>query len=154
MSWKKFDEQVARGPIHALGAFWKLAICVLVLIGITTCSIAVVSKPFSIVGGLADSENVKYNYEWFKTQHEAVLALDVQIEQARAAGDQFKKDAGPRDKWHREDREESSRLSTILLGLQNARASRAADYNARSRMINRAIFKGTDTPTEIPLRVE
>ena len=154
MSWNKFDKEIDGGPIRAVGAIWKVGIFILILCGITTCSVAVVSKPFSVVSGTLDSDNVKYNYEWFKLRHESVLALNVQIKNSQAAVEQFKADAGPRGKWHREDREEHFRLNTILLGLRNERASEAAEYNAKSRMVNRAIFKGVDTPTEISLEGE
>jgi hypothetical protein len=125
MSWESFDKELDRGPVHAIAAWWKLGFFCLILLGLTTCTVAVVTKPFSVVGGTLDSDNVKANYEWFKLRHEAVLALDVQIKTAQATVDQFKADAGPRDKWHREDREEHSRLSTILLGLKNERSSQA-----------------------------
>ena len=154
MSWKKYDESMDRGPIHAIAVNWKITLFVLFLIGITTVGIAVVVKPFSIVSGTLDSDNVKANYEWFKTRHESVNALTVQINQTAANVNQFKADAGPRDKWHREDREEYSRLNTILLGLKNERTSQAAEYNARSRMVNRAIFKGTDTPASLSIEGE
>ena len=153
MSWDKFGEQLEKGPIHAIGANWKILVFVLILLGITTCGVAVVIKPFSAVSGTLDSDNVKHNYEWFKLRHESVLAIDVQIKQTQATLDQFKAEAGPRDKWHREDREESSRLGAVLLGLKTSRASQAAEYNARSLMVNRAIFKGHDTPTTISVEV-
>lgn len=147
--WDSYDRQMNRGPISAIAVNWRIAIFVLILVGVTTCGVTVVTKPFQVVGNNLDSDNVQYNYEWFKSQHESIKALDVQITQTDAQLKRFMKDAGPRNKWHREDREEYSRLDAILLGLKNERASQAAQYNARSRMVNRAIFKGTDTPSEI-----
>ena len=151
MSWKTYEDQIDRGPIHFIAVHWRIGLFVLLLLGMTTCGIAVVTKPFSIVGGTLDSDNVKYNYEWFKSRHESIKSLNVKIKQADATIATLKKDLGPRDKWHREDRVEYSRLNTIALGLKNERSDQAAEYNARSRQINRAIFKGRDTPSEITL---
>lgn len=151
MSWNKFEREMDAGPTRATLAVWKWMLLVLVLGGITTCGVAFVIKPFQAASDTLDGDNVKYNYEWFKQTHEDVRALDVQIKTAQAAVDQFKIEAGSRDGWHREDREEFARLNAVLQGLKNQRADIAANYNARSRMVNRAIFKGTDTPEQIAL---
>ncbi len=149
MSWKKFEEQVDKGPIQAMGAIWKVGLCALILVGITTCGIAVVVKPFGIISDNLNSENVKLNYEWFKQRHEDVKSLDTKIILAEEDVVEFKQEAGPRKEWKRDDRGEAARLRSIATGLKQQRADLVADYNARSRMINRAIFKGTDTPERI-----
>jgi hypothetical protein len=154
MSWKRFNEQIDRGPVIAISVVWKISVFVLILFGITTCTVVVVNKPFSVVGGTLDNDNVKYNYEWFKTRHESILSLEVQIDQAQDQVIELKAELGPRDKWHREDRAEYARLRAVVLGLEAARAQQAADYNARSKMINRSIFKGTDTPVSFALEKE
>lgn len=153
MSWNEFDRQMNKGPGHAIMLLWRIGILILILVGITTCGVWVVTKPFGVVADTLDSDNVKYNYEWFKNTHESINALESQIKTARRAVVQFKAEAGPRNTWHREDREDYARLNAVLQGLRNQRASVAADYNARSRQVNRAIFKGTDTPTRIPVDV-
>ena len=47
------------------------------------------------------------------------------------------------------DREEYSRQRAILIGLRQQRADLVSEYNARSRMVNRVLFKGNDTPERI-----
>ena len=124
--------------------------CVIfVVVAVTGGAWLLITKPLSILSDTLDRDNVKYNYEWFKQRHEDIDAIDVKIRLAVTDVNQFKEDAGPRKGWKREDRIESSRLRAVSTGLQQQRADLAADYNARSRMVNRAIFKGNDTPERI-----
>ena len=95
-----------------------------------------------------DADSVVYNYEYFKQAKEDILAMDKKIETAKLAVEDFAKSAGPREKWDFRDKEEASRLSTNLVGLQNVREDMKATYNARMKMANRALFKG-DAPLEI-----
>lgn len=156
MSWEGFERRLDRGPGPATFAIWKWILLILALGGITTCGVTMITKPFSVVNDVVDDtldvDNMKYNYEWFKNTYAAVKALDVEIVQGQAAVDQFKKDAGPRKDWHREDREEYNRLNAVLQGLKQQRATLASEFNARSKQVNRSIFKGKDTPVEIPLQ--
>jgi hypothetical protein len=149
MSWESFEKEIERGPIAAMGAFWKVGICGLILLGLTTCGVLVVTKPFKMGAEVLSTDNIIYNYEWFKQRHEDITAIDRKIELADEDVARFKEDAGPRKDWKREDRTEASRLQSIATGLKQQRADLVADYNARSRMVNRSIFKGTDTPEEI-----
>lgn len=154
MSWEGFEKELDRGPVHFFMAFWKLGLIIAVVMTVTIGGCYLISRPASLIGDVLDRDNVKSNYEWFKTQHEAIGAIDVKIKVAQKDVDRFKKELGPRKQWKREDRIEGSRLQSILSGLQQHRADLAADYNARSRMVNRVIFKGNDTPERIPAEGE
>ena len=67
---------------------------------------------------------------------------------AKAEIELYKKNYPEIGGWRRDQREELARLSTIYLGLSNSLTDMIAEYNARSRMVNRSIFKTGDT--ELP----
>ncbi len=154
MSWDGFVKEWERGPLHFFMAFWKLGLIIAVVLTVTIGGCYVILRPASLVGDVLDRENVKSNYEWFKEQHEAINSIDVKIKIAAKDVARFKREAGPRAKWKREDKNEAARKQSILSGLEQHRADLAAKYNARSRMVNRAIFKGNDTPERIPVEGE
>lgn len=158
MSWKSFDKAAEDGPESLfLWAVPRIVIAV-VAIAVIVVALAFASNPFRqaavIVNKTIDADNVIANYEWFKRRYQDIQSIDQKIASASAAVDQFKSDAGDREKWKREDREEYSRLSSICLGLTQQRSDLAAEYNARSRMVNRSVFKAGDTelPESIPLK--
>jgi hypothetical protein len=152
MSWNKWESAAERGP----GALMWKVIGFVVFFSIVIGGIGFVANPFrqgaNIINKTIDADNVIYNYEWFKQRHEDIGAIDTKIVQADKVVEQFKEDAGPRPDWHREDREESARLSSVAMGLKQQKADLAAEYNARSRMVNRSIFKAGDVtlPESIP----
>ena len=80
-----------------------------------------------IVNKTIDADNVIYNYEWFKQRHEDIGAIESKIELSVNAVDSFESSAGERKDWHREDREEHARLSTVRLGLEQQRADLVAE---------------------------
>jgi len=151
MSWDRLEKAGDKGPEALfMWVFWRL-----LAVGIIVGAVGFVFNPFKqagrIINKTIDADNVIYNYEWFKQRHESISALDKKVADAEAAADTFKKEAGPRDTWHREDRIEHSRLAAVALGLTQQRADMAAEYNARGRMANRSIFKMGDV--ELPQRI-
>jgi len=98
-----------------------------------------------------DGDNVIYNYEWFKQTYEDIKALDRKITNAEDRVGQFKETAGDPKDWGYSLSEEFNRLNGICLGLKNQRADVIAKYNARSKMVNRNIFKGKDLPITIEI---
>lgn len=96
-----------------------------------------------------NADNVIQNYEWFKQQYNDYKAINVKISDADSSVAKFKREAGPRDKWTFEDKNEYARLTTIYDGLKYQRADIAGKYNARSKMMNRELFKGDELPLEL-----
>ena len=147
MSWDSIFSRSEEGPLGLV-----ISICVILVI--FTLAVFLLN-PFGQAKRLfdetIDADNVIYNYEWFKQQHEDVQAIDAKILDADSNLASFKKELGDRADWHREDREEVSRLNAVCLGLKNQRADMVSEYNARSRMANRSIFKANDVnlPKEI-----
>ncbi|KKN36569.1 hypothetical protein LCGC14_0772390 [marine sediment metagenome] len=153
MSWDKYQRAAERGP---MSLFWKVffpVLLVVIVLGVAGFVLNPFRQASRILNKTINADNVIYNYEWFKQRHEAIGAIDAKVVGSQSAVNQFKADAGPRDNWHFQDREEYARLNSVLLGLRQQRADLAAEYNARSRMTNRAIFKAGDTelPDSIPV---
>jgi hypothetical protein len=119
----------------------SLASCVLLRPAVYTAQQA--NKVFEKT---VDADNMIYNYEWFKSRVQDIWSMDRKIVIARGELASFLEGAGPREKWDFRDKEEAARLRTNYIGICNVRSDMVAEYNARSRMANRAIFMGKDVP--------
>lgn len=100
-----------------------------------------VNTAHKIVDKTYTAENAIYNYEWFKTQYEKIIAKEKQIDNTALELGFFKEMYGDPKEWDWSTKEEYSRLNTILLGQKNFYEDLVAEYNARSKMANREIFK-------------
>jgi len=129
---------------------WIRVIVFVLVIGSLIAVVDVITNPFRqtarIIEKTIDADNVIYNYEWFKKTNQDIKSLDSKIAITKAAVELFKKEAGPRDGWHRADIEESFRLNSVYMGLKQQRNDVAAEYNARSEMANKEIFKTGELP--------
>jgi len=154
MSWESWNRVAKKGPMAIIWRVVALVVVLSVVIGVTGFVLNPFRQARRIIDKTFDADNVIHNYEWFKQRWQDVQAIDAKVTSSQAAVSQFKAEAGPRGSWKRDDRMESSRLSAVLLGLQQQRADMAAEYNARSKMANRAIFKGGDVelPASIPIQ--
>ncbi len=137
---------------------WTIA----AVLGISLFGIAirVVFFPINTVSKIVDTayeaqnktinaDNAIYNYEWFKQQYQDIEATKVKLDNAKLSEQSFKESAGERSYWTFEDKNESARLSSVVLGIENVLAQQIADYNARSSMANRAIFQDGILPSFI-----
>tara|TARA_Y100000310_G_scaffold167149_1_gene166915 strand:+ start:1725 stop:2180 length:456 start_codon:yes stop_codon:yes gene_type:complete len=121
-------------------------IILFVILGIVGFGFKLLSQPGRIIQKTMDADNVIYNYEWFHQAYQDITATELKITNAQNAATLFNENAGDRKDWTFEDKNESSRLGSVVLGLQNHREQLVADYNAKSKMINRNIFKGKSLP--------
>lgn len=153
MSWNSWKRAAARGPMSVAWKVIGAALLLVIVIGVIGFGLNPFRQAGRVIDKTMDADNVIYNYEWFKQRHEDIEAVDSKIRGADVSVAAFAESAGPRTEWHREDREEHARLSSVALGLKQQRADLAAEYNARSRMTNRAIFKAGDVelPESIPV---
>ena len=119
---------------------------------IASTAVGLITLPFRAVSGVAERtfnpDNMIHNYEWFKRQYQDVKAIDVKISTAEAAQKSFEASAGDRSTWKFDDRQEWSRLNTVVLGLRGQRASMVADYTAKTQKANRNLFRTGDLPSE------
>lgn len=100
-----------------------------------------VDTAHDIIDKTYTAENAIYNYEWFKTAYEKIQAQEKMIDNTILSIDDFKMMYGDPKDWDYIDKEEYARLKTVLLGQKNFYEGLVADYNARSSMDNRDIFK-------------
>lgn len=151
MSWEDTEKKVASGPWGLFKVICMFAVGIFALVMLLGF-LGFVSNPFTqaarIVEKTIDADNVIYNYEWFHARYEEVKAAESKIKVSDADVTTFKEEAGARKDWTFEDKTEYSRLRSILTGLKQHRADLVTEYNARSKMINRKIFKG-DLPKTI-----
>jgi hypothetical protein len=96
-----------------------------------------------------NADNAIYNYEWFKQKHADIGASKKQLVNAQVSYESFIGSAGDRKSWSFEDKNEDSRLRTVVLGLENNLQSQIADYNARASMATRNIFEDSVLPSYI-----
>lgn len=131
-----------------LGRVVRLFVGPMLLLGAAGWTLHLVTAPARAVTGVVDrtlnADAVLANYEWFKQTVQDVRAMDVQIGNATRATDQYKQD-NPRP-WDYPTATEAARLGAIVLGLENQRQNLVAEYNARSQMMNRSLFKTHDLP--------
>ena len=154
--WERTGNRLAKGPGSAVAWLLFAGLPLVVVVVVVFWVLGFFGNAFNqgrrIIDKTIDADNVIANYEWFKQRHESIQAIDGKIVDSQEAVDAFKAELGPRKDWHREDRIEHDRLNTVLLGLKQQREDMAAEYNARSRMVNRSIFKTGDT--QLPERIE
>lgn len=88
-----------------------------------------------------NADNALEQYHWFKDQYEAIQATQNKIAIAQKAATDFDTSAGPRTSWTFEDKTESARLHSVQQGLQSQYENQVAEYNARAKSVDRAVFK-------------
>jgi hypothetical protein len=94
-----------------------------------------------------DADNVIFNYEWFKLQYNDYLSLKAKIEIAETEAESYKQNAA---QWTDNQRKEYERLASIATGLKYQLQDVISEYNAKSSMLNRNLFKDK----ELPYRLE
>lgn len=152
MSWDSWERSMQKSP----GAFAVKLILFCFGIAALVGTLNFIFNPFKQAGRVIektiDADNVIANYEWFKKRSQDIRSIDAKIDSAKGAADHFAEACGPRPEWKREDREEHARLSSIHIGLLQQRNDLAAEYNARTEMQNRSLFKTSDLPESFPIR--
>lgn len=101
-----------------------------------------VDMAYDVVNKTLDADNAIYNYEWFK-QQEAQIRQNLKNEEiAKQEWEEFKASLPEdREKWTREDKQEEASLRNSYYALQKLTNKSIEDYNAKSAMANRNIFK-------------
>ena len=107
------------------------------------------NSAYDVTKKTLDADNVIYNYEWFKQQYEDIEATKKKRDILEKQLLDFKKETGPRMNWTFEDKQTYSQLRTTYIGLSNYLQDLVANYNARSKMANRSIFKDGLIPSSI-----
>ena len=102
-----------------------------------------VDMAYEVVDKTLDGDKAIREYEWFKRQVESMKALEKKEVRAIKEVEDFVALMGgkSRDEWSRDDKKEYDRLNANKVAVQNMLDDALAEYNARSKMVNRAIFK-------------
>ena len=87
------------------------------------------------------ADNAITTYEWFKQQEEDIAALNKKEVRAKKTVEDYKKLNGDAKDWSFATTDEYNRLNSIATGMGNQLDDAMADYNAKSKMANKAIFK-------------
>jgi hypothetical protein len=102
---------------------------------------AQVDSAHEIIDKTYAAENAIYNYEWFKTQHEKIIAKEKQIDNTEFEIKEFKEMYGDPTKWDWQTRQDYQHLKTVSMGMKNFYEDLVSEYQARSKMANRNIFE-------------
>ena len=95
-----------------------------------------------IIEDTIDADSAVQEYEWFRTQHREIEAQRNQVDNHYEELDRFYDVHGDDpDEWSRTVTEDHSRIQQRITGSQNQLENLIGDYNARSDMANRAMFK-------------
>lgn len=101
-----------------------------------------VDTAYEVVDKTMTGDNAIYNYEWFKSQYEAIEAQRDKIQLAEEDYQAYKetldKDSS---KWTRFQQQEEASLRNSLSANKKILTDLIAEYNAKASMANRAIFK-------------
>lgn len=101
-----------------------------------------IDTAYDVVDKTMTANNAIYNYEWFIDQEAHIRACLKNEELAKEEHDLYiEMLPGDREKWTREDKQEESSLRNSYSALQKLSNLAIEDYNAKSEMVNRNIFK-------------
>jgi len=151
-SVKDLEQRWEERPLRTIILGILYVVLITLIIGFIVWIVQIITLPARTATDIAektmDADNVIFNYEWFKETKEKVDAYDLQLIQAQTALESLEESLkeNSRKDWGFEDKQEWNRLNSVVLGLKNQRASVVADYNAKSKMENRALFKDHDLP--------
>jgi len=129
---------------------WLLIIVILVFGGIAVkvllFPVHVADKSVDLAYGTTNktmtAENAIYNYEWFKEQEAYIRQCLKNEEIAKEEYDIYVKTLPEnREKWDGRDKDEEASLRNSYYALQKLTNKAMEDYNAKSSMVNKAIFK-------------
>ena len=100
-----------------------------------------VDMAYEVTDKTLTADNAIHNYEWFKKREGEIAALYKQEERAKLELEDFMELFPNQDSWKKSEREEYSRLRSNITAVGNVLDNAIEEYNARSGMANREIFK-------------
>lgn len=96
---------------------------------------------YEVTDETLDGKNAIYHYEWFKNREGEIESLHKKEVNAQLQLDDFLEMFPDKDNWTRDDKSEYARLRSNVTAVTNMLDSAIEDYNAKSSMVNRNIFK-------------
>ena len=111
---------------------------------------AQVDTSHEIIDETYTAEGAIYNYEWFKTQFNDIKATENKIKNTQDQMDSYFTTYGnDTSKWDYNTKTSYNQLQTTYLGQKSYYEDLVSEYNARSEMANRNIFKD-----QLPIHVD
>lgn len=133
-----------------------VAIAALCFVGAVAFNIAgvgsmVLTAPGRVINETLKTENIIGNYEYFIDAYNNVIPRQKQAYvNAKESYESFLTLLpADREKWKTADKAEASRLNSILLATKNIYVGSITEYNSKSKMLNRNIFKDRNLPYEL-----
>jgi hypothetical protein len=101
-----------------------------------------IDMTYETTNKVLDADKAIHNYEYFKVQKERIDAMYRQEQTSINEKTEYL-ETMPTDKttWDMFDKNELSRLRSNITGIRHRLDDALADYNAKSQMVNRSIFK-------------
>lgn len=101
-----------------------------------------IDTAYEVVDKTMTAENAIYNYEWFIDQEASIRACITNETIAKEEYDLYL-EMLPEDRttWTSDDKREESSLRNSYYALQKLTNLQMEDYNAKSSMVNRNVFK-------------
>lgn len=130
---------MSKGKIVLIVIACLVGLVVLFYLGV---ALNLVMLPGRVVNKVATPENVIFNYEYFHQQYQDIQATAIKIKTAYDATQMS---------WLAE--EQKSTYMTNYIGTQNFMATLVGDYNAKSKMLTRKLFKDRQLPYQIEVTV-
>lgn len=110
------------------------------------------SRPAAVVDRVTNPDRVISNYEWFEEAYNDCLALDGKIATTlQQISTQFEGLPQDRSTWSRQDRDAYSQWNVTLNGQRSQRQNIVAEYNAKSKMITRQLWKAPHLPYQLEI---
>lgn len=112
---------------------------------------AVLTAPGRVITKTLETNNIIGNYEYFTDAYTNVIPRQKQAYlNAKESYESFLTLLpADREKWKTADKAEASRLNSIVLANKNVYVGSITDYNAKSQMLNRNIFKDRNLPYQL-----
>ncbi len=110
------------------------------------------SRPAALVDRVTDPDRIIGNYEWFEEAYNDCLALDAKIATTqKQIATQFEGLPQDRTSWSRQDRDAWNQWQVTLNGQRSQRESIVGEYNAKSKMITRQLWKSPNLPYQLTI---
>lgn len=101
-----------------------------------------VDTMYDVTSKTLNANNVIYNYEWFKDQYQAIESQRANLIITQDEYDLFINGlSADSNEWSKFQQQEEASLRNSLSASKKVLNQLIADYNAKSGMVNRSIFK-------------
>lgn len=150
-----YRNEVREETREGMWTFWHLlprGLLVLVVLGTLGYGLTLLFRPAQLATRVTDPDRIISNYEWFEEAYNDCLALDSKISSTRQQiVSQFEGLPKDRTQWSRQDRDAWNQWQVTLNGQRSQRQNIVGEYNAKSKMITRQLWKSPTLPYQLAI---